>query len=430
MDGRQLAGTPTFGRALAPALIPLVCATGLLVSGGVWAQSARPSRLSALPQAGRLYDVSYLWHPDLSGIRAYKKKLGRVLGPRLAARLRIVKGPRRYGLIYDRDGDARGTWEVARAHSRILGSRGLEPASAIPDRDWTEVVSFARRAKRKALPERGGMEAARPPTGLEAAVEDAVKRLRRRGRIAADERTAWSVYDLTSGRKLVDINEDARFQAASMVKPFFALAYFHKVRAGELRYGPQSRRMMRDMIQRSSNGAANWVLRKIGGPRAAQRLLERHYGGILRDISIVEYIPSGGRTYRNKASAHDYSRFLSALWDNDLPGSHEMKRLMALPNRDRLYTGAREVPRGTKVYNKTGSTKYLCGDMGILVTRGPRGGRHAYTLVGVIQKDRPARNYTRWIRSRGDVIREISNVVSRGMRRRYGSEPATQLASR
>ena len=57
---------------------------------------------------------------------------------------------------------------------------------------------------------------------LEAAVEDYIKRLRRQGKLAPDERTGWSVYDFTTGEKLVTINEDQQFQAASLVKPFIS----------------------------------------------------------------------------------------------------------------------------------------------------------------------------------------------------------------
>ena len=57
---------------------------------------------------------------------------------------------------------------------------------------------------------------------------------------------------------------------------------------------------------------------------------------------------------------------------------------MALPGSDRIYTGPREIPKGAKVYNKTGSTARLCGDMGILSIQGRVGKRYPYTVIGVI----------------------------------------------
>lgn len=359
--------------------------------------------LAQAAQAAARYDVSYLWHRSLSSVESYRQAVGRVLGPDVSRRLRIVRKPGLYGLIYHRNGTSAGAARAARIHSRLLRARGLERAAPVRSKGWNFVNDP--RAPRTAA--QGG----RPIQGLESAIERYIKEQRRRGRISRDELTAWAVYDFTTGKKLVDINEDVQFQAASLVKPFFAMAFFHKVKQGRLIYGPKSRRHMRRMIQYSNNVSTNWILRRVGGPAAAQRILARRYPHIFKDTRIVEYIPRGGRTYRNKASVHDYSRFLYALWMDQIPGSREIKRFMALPGPDRLYTGAGAVPKGTKVYNKTGSTARLCGDMGILVARDRNGREYAYILVGVIEKQRRARNYGLWIRSRSNVIRTVSNLV-------------------
>jgi beta-lactamase class A len=243
--------------------------------------------------------------------------------------------------------------------------------------------------------------------------------MRREGKIKDDERTAWSVYDFTDGEKLVSINEDEKFEAASMVKLFIAAAFFCKVEKGELIYGDKSRRRMELAIQHSNNAATNWVLRKIGGPKAAERVLKRRYPGIFQDTRIVEYIPRGGRTYGNKASPHDYSRFLFAVWKEDIFGAREIKRLMALPGPDRILTGVASIPVSTRVYNKTGSTARVCGDVGILTVKGPDGRRFPYTMIGIIEKERRARDYTTWIRSRGAVIRTVSGIVYNGIVKRH-----------
>ena len=169
------------------------------------------------------------------------------------------------------------------------------------------------------------------------------------------------------------------------------------------------------MIQHSNNASTNWVARQVGGPKAVEKVLKQQYPGIFRNTHLVEYIPANGRTYRNKASIHDYSRFLYAVWNERIAGAREIKRLMALPGSDRIYTGAHDVPKGTRVYNKTGSTARLCGDMGILSVEGKDGKRYPYTLIGVIEKEQSADNYTRWIRSRSEVIRNVSNIVYRGI---------------
>jgi len=397
-------------RALAVALF--ICLPAW-VGSPVWASVAR-------------FDVSYLWHGRLGNVYKYRQKVASVLGPQVAKNLKVAKKPGLYGLIYYRNGDSDGAIRVARAHTRLLRARGLEPAAVIPSRNWTFIHNngYVRPTSQtgtsaripKPLPKPARQQEIRD---LESAIESYVKRMRTKGMIARDERTAWSVYDFTSGRKLVGINEDVQFQAASLVKPFFALAFFHKVRTGELTYGPKSRRHMRRMIQHSNNFSTNWIMRRLGGPAEIERILKRNYPGIFTDIHIVEYIPSGGRTYRNKASAHDYSRFLYALWKESLPSAREIKRLMALPGPDRLFTGASAIPKGTQVYNKTGSTSQICGDMGILVVRGRNGERYAYTLVGVIEKQERTRNYGSWIRSRGNVIRRVSNLVYEGITRQH-----------
>jgi beta-lactamase class A len=369
------------------------------------------------------YDVSYLWHRDADSVLDYRERVARVLGPGVAKDLKVVSNTDLFGLVYTRTGDNVGAAEVARTHTRLLRARGLEAAAPVLSRDWTLLSNGGgQRASAASLTTpsvpRSKMttsERAKEIRDLGAAVEEYIKRLRREGKLASDERTGWSVYDFTTGEKLVTINEDVQFQAASLVKPFIAAAFFHKVEQGELLYGSKSRRHMERMIQRSDNNSTNWVTRQVGGPRAVERILKQHYPGIFQETHLVEYIPANGRTYRNKASIHDYSRFLYAVWTEDIPGAREIKRLMSLPGSDRIYTGAREIPKGTEVYNKTGSTARVCGDMGILNVQGRDGRRYPYTLVGIIEKQQRARNYRTWIRSRSDVIRNVSSIVYQGI---------------
>ncbi len=161
--------------------------------------------------------------------------------------------------------------------------------------------------------------------------------------------------------------------------------------------------------------STNWITRQVGGPAAVERILKQRYPKIFRDTRLVEYIPANGRTYRNKASVHDYSRFLYAVWTEGMAGAREIKQLMSTTSTDRIYSGASDVPKGTRVYNKTGSTARVCGDMGILSVKGRNGKRYPYTVIGVIEKQRSASNYTTWIRSRSDIIRNVSNIVYKGI---------------
>ena len=379
--------------------------------------------LPTVTTAAELFDVSYLWHRDVASVRNYRDRVGRVLGPGVSKNLRVVANAELFGLIYLRRGDSAGATKAARKHTRLLRARGLEAAAPVRSRDWTFTDENSERNTRSASLGRPSVsrskmtsrERKREIRDLEAAVEGYIKRLRREGKLAPDERTGWSVYDFTTGEKLVTINEDLQFQAASLVKPFIAAAFFHRVEQGELIYGRKSRRHMERMIQRSDNKSTNWVTRQVGGPKAVERILKRHYPGIFQGTQLVEYIPANGRTYRNKASIHDYSRFLHAVWTEDIAGAGEIKRLMSLPGSDRIYTGAREIPKGTEVYNKTGSTARVCGDMGILNIKGGDGKRYPYTLIGIIEKQQRARNYSTWIRARSDVIRNVSSIVYQGI---------------
>lgn len=377
------------------------------------------------PYAGaeQPYDVYYLWDDDLDSVQDYADKVGYVLGPTVARNLKVVREENLYGVIYMRSGDRSGAQRVAKSHTRLLSRAGLGAAVPIRENDWTVIGPVQQSAPMvPTYPARratawGDREA--EIDDLETAVEDYIAQLRQTGRLAADERTGWSVYDLTTGEKLVTINEDDQFQAASLIKPFIATAFFHKVKNGDFIYGPKSRRHMRRMIQHSNNRSTNWVIRQIGGPAAVQRILQENYPVIFQETQFVEYIPVGGRTYRNKASVHDYSRFLHALWNEEIPGANEIQRLMALPGSNRIYKAARDIPAGTRVYNKTGSTARLCGDMGILIVKGPDGRSYPYIVVGVIEKQHKAKNYRSWIRSRGDIIGDISDIVYRGIARHH-----------
>ena len=396
--------------------------------------------LACLPtttDAADYYDVSYVWSRSIDGVRDYRKQVAGVLGPAVAKHLKVVTRDNLLGLVYVRHGDSAGATRVAKSHTGLLRARGLDAASPIRSENWTLVgdagapqtaaalsavaaSSGVRMTKTATAPavmpvsrrsRLTSTERTREIHNLEAAVEDYINRLRKDGKLDPDERTGWSVYDFTTGEKLVTINEDEQFQAASLVKPFIAAAFFYKVEKGELSYNRESRRQMERMIQHSNNASTNWVTRKVGGPQAVQRILKQQYPAIFQEIHLVEYIPAGGKTYRNKASVHDYSRFLYALWKGNIAGAREIKRLMALPGSDRIYTGVRVVPKGTKVYNKTGSTARVCGDMGILNVKGPDGKWYPYTVIGIIEKEQNAANYTSWIRSRGNIIRNVSGIV-------------------
>ncbi|HNT96936.1 MAG TPA: serine hydrolase, partial [Elusimicrobiales bacterium] len=349
----------------------------------------------ALPASAGDYHISYLWHPDLAAVKEYRAKVAGLLGRDMARRLRVVKGQDNYGLVYPRRGGRESADTVAARHSRLLAVKGLEAAVAVPAADWLDALSpppvpapppaptpgpAASPAEERPAAPRPSVSPAKAAAlaALGGKVEAYIKGLRRRRIVQSDERTAWVVYDFTSGEKVVSINEDMPMGAASMIKPFIALAWLHEAEAGRKPYGAGERGLMEDMIRDSGNVSASRLMRALGGPGGVQNLLKRHYPGIFKETRIVEYIPANGRTYRNRASAHDYSRFLYAVWKDEVKGSAEIKRLMGLSKPNRLYTSVPEVPEDTEVIDKTGTTARLCGDMGIMVARDAEGNPYPY----------------------------------------------------
>ena len=250
---------------------------------------------------------------------------------------------------------------------------------------------------------------------LEAGIDRFIKSNRYRRRLASTDRTSFVVYDISKGKKVVSINEDQPMMAASLIKNFVMLVYFHEVRQGRLRHTNQNRIHLKNMIQRSYNTSTNYFIRLLGGPNRVNQLLRWNYP-YFEHTRIVEYIPNGGRTYRNMTSAHDMNRFYNQLWMGRLPHSPKMKHYLRLPKGDRLYDKTC-IPRGVHVYNKTGTVYGMVGDSGILVITDPKGKQRAYILTGIIE-DRTktslrnrSQSFGSWVSRRTEILRSVSEGV-------------------
>ena len=268
-------------------------------------------------------------------------------------------------------------------------------------------------------------ESAASTGSLQRRVAALIERMYRQGTLSRGERTSWSVYDFTSGTQLVAIDDTMPRQAASMIKPFVAQAFFYQAARSRVSYTPEVRRLMQRMLQHSDNAATNRLIDRIAasrsghGPKDVQAILRERAPGIFRETRIVERIPPGGATYANRASAEDYNRFLQAIQTGRLPYSQEMRRLMRLPNQDRIVRGVAAMPGSARVCDKTGSTARLCGDMGIIEIPDRAGRYHAYTMIGIIERTTSAASYGRWIRSRAGLIRQVSALVYQEMKERH-----------
>lgn len=250
---------------------------------------------------------------------------------------------------------------------------------------------------------------------LEAEIDKYIKSLHQRNILSATDRTSFVVYDISLNKKVVSINEEESRMAASLIKNFVMLAYFHQVQCNRLRHTDTNRLHLRRMIQRSSNVSTNYFIRLLGGPSNVTSILTRNYP-YFEQTRIVEYIPNGGRTYRNTTSARDLNRFYNQLWLGNLPYSDKMKYYFGLPNRDRIYTDTC-IPPGVKVYNKTGTVYGMIGDSGILVIKDPKGRERAYTFTGLIEdktrtnSSNRAQPFSSWAQTRCNILRRVSESV-------------------
>ena len=247
---------------------------------------------------------------------------------------------------------------------------------------------------------------------LEASFELYIKHRRNRRILAKTDRTSFVVYDISKERKLVSINEDRQMMAASLIKNFVMLAYFHEVKNGRQAHTSVNRGNLRAMIQVSSNPSTNYFIRLLGGPARVNRILRINYP-YFKQTRIVEYIPRGGRTYRNMTSAHDLNRFFVQLWKGNLPYSDKMKYYFNLKNGDYIFKST-YIPATVDVYNKTGTVYGLVGDGGVLVLRDPKGRRRPYVFIGLIE-DRTKTNrknrwqsFGAWANGRKNILRRLS----------------------
>ena len=247
---------------------------------------------------------------------------------------------------------------------------------------------------------------------LEASFELYIKNKRKRRVLSTTDRTSFVVYDISKGKKLVSINEDRQMMAASLIKNFVMLAYFHEVKHKRQAHTATNRRHLTAMIQRSSNPSTNYFIRLLGGPARVNRILKVNYP-YFKQTRIVEYIPLNGRTYRNMTSARDICTFFRQLWKEKLPYFDKMRWYFKLKNGDYIFKKT-YIPASVTVYNKTGTVYGLVGDGGILTFRDPQGTSRSYVFVGLME-DRTKTSYKNrwqsfayWRNQRTYILRRLS----------------------
>lgn len=376
--------------------------------------------------AAKTYDVSYSWGTQKRNAEAYARKIKRVLGPDIAKKIKVVRNRGRYGVIYDRNGDYETTSQIAANHAKrlhqagVTKARGLQAAYAMPSLDHSSISS-----QRRSQPRRTQSQQPRPQqpqpltiasgTSPEESIDQYIKLLRNKSVLASTDRTSFVVYDVTRQKKVVSINEDRPMMAASLIKNFVMLAYFHEVKYKRLEHTTKNRQQLRQMIQRSANTSTNYFIRLLGGPRGVARILKWNYP-YFKQTRIVEYIPPGGRTYRNMTSAHEMNIFYNQLWLGNLPYSNKMKYYLGLPKTDRMHDRTC-LPSNVRVYNKTGTVYGLVGDSGVLAITDSEGKQRAYIYTGMIEDQSKTANRNRseafwsWVGRRSNTLRRVSEAV-------------------
>ncbi len=369
--------------------------------------------------AARTYDVSYFWGHKQRYANAYASKVKQALGPNIAKQIKVVQNHKgQYGVIYDRDGNYETIRRMAGNHAKLLRqagvtkARGYDAAYPIPDQHYPSAPSKKPPSNQRPQPQRLDTTL---DSNLEANIDRYIKRLRFRGALASTDRTSFVVYDVTKQKKVVSINEDQTMMAASLIKNFIMLAYFHEVKHKRLEHTAENRRQLRQMIQRSANTSTNYFIRLLGGPRGVDRILRWNYP-YFKQTRIVEYIPNGGRTYRNMTSAHELNKFYNQLWLGNLPYSSKMKYYLGLPNGDRMHDKTC-IPSNVRVYHKTGTVYGLVADSGILAIIDSQGKQRAYIFTGIIEDRTKTSNRNRseafwsWVGRRSDTLRRVSEAV-------------------
>lgn len=386
----------------------------------------KPAQVIAATGFASLYHVRVRQAASPDALQEEYARLKNAMGASSGEKLAIEQIDSRLWAIVYRGWEKKGEAEKsARSLASLLPRAGTVPVLiAAVDRPTGTVASVVSLAESRKKPTGAANNREQPPvnqqaaTGLNAKIGPILQEKLRKANMPSQVRTGWAAYDLTADKYLVSINLHQSFQAASMIKPFVALAFFHQVSKGKASYTQQHRQMMEAMIQQSSNPATNWFIRQLGGPARCEALLKKEYGPMVGRLRIREYIPADGRTYLNSVQPHGYIQLLKALWHDQAPNSKELLRVMTLPSPNRLVSGA-NLPGATEVYNKTGTTALLCGDMGILVARDKEGRKIPYAVVGIVERPTKPANYKQWMQASGGVIRTFSSLMYEEMKQKY-----------
>lgn len=243
---------------------------------------------------------------------------------------------------------------------------------------------------------------------LQTKLEERLQRLNLESAVRSRQ-LAVSLVDITDPAKprLAHVNGHDMMYAASLPKIAILLAAFERIHEGKLPLDAENRRLMTDMIRRSSNTAATEMIRRVG-PEYINELLRspkyRLYDANMNGGLWVGKEYGRGAAYQRDplhnlshgATAFQVARFYYMLETGRLVSpelSREMKGMLGDPGiRHKFVQGLLAGAPEARVYRKSGTWREWHADSAIVehagrtyiavaLARNPNGGEWFTNLI-------------------------------------------------
>ena len=241
-----------------------------------------------------------------------------------------------------------------------------------------------------------------------------ISRLRQTHHLLNTDDISIHIHDLSKNETVVNIKADRIRNAASLIKPFVMLTVYDLAQQNRICLTDTVENQIYKMITISHNESTNGLIRLIGNG-STYRGLElinatiKKYG--FRDTYLVEAIPQGGRTYRNRTSAYDMSEFFRKLYSRTLVSPYYSQKMIdiLLNNKVHRIETPTLVQDGVPVADKTGYVRGTNGDCGIVFLRNIKHNASDYVVSIIIEN--PYRPQEGWGKQKTAVIRHLSNLI-------------------
>jgi beta-lactamase class A len=223
-------------------------------------------------------------------------------------------------------------------------------------------------------------------TGQLSELQQQISQLKSNYPSLSEYETSVHILNLSDNRS-VDVNEDAIFSAASIIKLPILIAFFQDVDAGKINLSETLTMTKEDiaggsgdmqdlppgttlpilqvateMITHSDNTATNLIIRRMGG---LQSLNDRFKSWGLKQTRIYNLLPDLDGT--NNITAKELTRVLLLLQQGKLLSPQSQAQaieiMQSVRNRNLLAAGVGE---GIAIAHKTGDIGFMLGDSGIV----------------------------------------------------------------